>query len=59
MLHKMASSRSIKLVAAFLTWFEHAGVVAINVEWLSRGSLAVVAGVVIVFVVFSVKERLA
>lgn len=59
MWHKMASSRLIKLSAAFLTWFEHAGVVAINVEWLSRGSLVVVAGVVIVFVVFSIKERVA
>ena len=56
MIHKLASSRLFKMLAAFLGWFEHAGVVAMNVEWLSKGSLLVVAVLVILLIVFSAKE---
>jgi hypothetical protein len=54
-IHRLASSR---LVAAFVGWFEHAGVVAINIEWLSKGSLVVLVMLVVFLVLFSVKEAM-
>jgi hypothetical protein len=57
-IHRLASSRLVKLVAAFVGWFEHAGVVAINIEWLSKGSLVVLVMLVVFLVLFSVKEAM-